>query len=228
MGGYPVKGTGTSAYLYESRGQKILIDCGSNALSELSKYIRPADLDAALLSHLHSDHFSDMLNLRYLLKVEGRTLDVYLPKEQTPEYELLAACPNLALHAYSDGDTVLGGVTVRAAPAIHSREGVSISVDDGAVRLVYSGDTALNDNLSKLCEGADLLLCNCGIPAKYLTGHYLMSVEEGAALARLAGASLIVTHINARRSPKSAVAALIKKYPSDKIILAKKGLTVEI
>ena len=40
----------------ERLANNILLDCGTGVLSQLQRYIQPADLDAVFISHLHADH----------------------------------------------------------------------------------------------------------------------------------------------------------------------------
>lgn len=46
----------------------ILIDCGSGIVSQVQNYIQPADIDVVFISHLHADHYFDLVPLAYLLK----------------------------------------------------------------------------------------------------------------------------------------------------------------
>ena len=67
-GPYPEgKNTACSGYLVENEDTKILVDCGSGVLSRLQSTIDIRTLDAIYLTHLHFDHTSDLLPLRYLL-----------------------------------------------------------------------------------------------------------------------------------------------------------------
>ncbi|MCG8541098.1 MAG: MBL fold metallo-hydrolase, partial [Clostridia bacterium] len=56
-GPYPRAGGACSGYLLEEDDIKILIDCGNGVLSRLLGMIESLeDIDAIILSHLHSDH----------------------------------------------------------------------------------------------------------------------------------------------------------------------------
>lgn len=59
-GGYPVANEGTSSYLLEEAGFKLLIDVGASAVSIMQNYIDPDDIDAAIISHYHPDHVADV------------------------------------------------------------------------------------------------------------------------------------------------------------------------
>lgn len=65
LGAYPYKGEGTSSYLLESDGFKLLLDAGSTTLVNLEEHLDPLTLDAVILSHYHYDHIADLGVLQY-------------------------------------------------------------------------------------------------------------------------------------------------------------------
>ena len=67
-GPYPAAGGACSGYLLEHEGFAVLIDCGNGVLSRLQEFIEPSKLKAIIISHLHSDHCSDLFILRYALQ----------------------------------------------------------------------------------------------------------------------------------------------------------------
>ena len=63
-GPYPAAGGACSGYLVQEAGCTILLDCGNGVLSRMQEHIDFLQLDAALISHLHADHLSDLMILR--------------------------------------------------------------------------------------------------------------------------------------------------------------------
>ena len=66
----------------QSKHRNILIDCGSGVFSYLQKIVDFNDLDAVFISHMHPDHFIDLIAMRYAMRYsdfEDR-LNVYVPK----------------------------------------------------------------------------------------------------------------------------------------------------
>lgn len=59
--GMPVDGQASSGYLLETGTSRLLLDCGPGIATALSSVSRPADLDAIVISHFHSDHCYDLL-----------------------------------------------------------------------------------------------------------------------------------------------------------------------
>ena len=72
-GPYPRPGGACSGYLIEDGATRVLVDCGSGVLSRLLGILRPEELDAIVLSHLHFDHCSDLFVMRYALDQQERS-----------------------------------------------------------------------------------------------------------------------------------------------------------
>ena len=68
-GGFPAAGEATSGYLLELDGRHILIDCGSGVLSNLFRFISLDQLDAVILTHLHTDHICDIPMLKQAIEL---------------------------------------------------------------------------------------------------------------------------------------------------------------
>jgi len=64
----PRPGRACSAYLIAGAGTRAVVDFGSGALANLRFYCEPDQLDAVVISHMHADHFFDLIPLRYALK----------------------------------------------------------------------------------------------------------------------------------------------------------------
>ena len=71
-GPYPAAGSACSGYLLQSGAANILIDCGNGVLSNIQKIISLDELDAVILTHLHSDHISDMYVLKYAIQLRRK------------------------------------------------------------------------------------------------------------------------------------------------------------
>jgi len=163
-GRFPVGGAGTSSFLVETSGAKIVFDMGCSSLSNLLKFRDINDIDAVILSHLHGDHIADFKTLTYMtsiLKGEGRLkhdLTVYLPK--TPEwlYKDLISSRGMKLKVLEDGmkDTV-GDVRLSFFKLVHPVETYGVRLSSDKV-LSYTADTLLCDNLKPLIKDADLVI----------------------------------------------------------------------
>ena len=63
-----------SGYLVEEGGTCLLLDCGNGVFSKLRRYRDYVDVDAVVISHLHADHFLDLVPFAYAL--------TYAPRQQ--------------------------------------------------------------------------------------------------------------------------------------------------
>ena len=63
-----------SGYLLEEEGTTVLLDCGNGVLSKLRRFRDYTNVDAVVISHLHADHFLDLVPFSYAL--------TYAPRQQ--------------------------------------------------------------------------------------------------------------------------------------------------
>ena len=63
-----------SGYLIEEDGFHLLLDCGNGVFSKLRRFVDYVDVDAVVISHLHADHFLDLVPFSYAL--------TYAPRQQ--------------------------------------------------------------------------------------------------------------------------------------------------
>src|SRR4029079_9357970 len=64
------EGATGAAYLVEAGDAAILLDLGQGSFPPLAVAIEPSRLDAVVISHLHPDHFIDLVPLRHYLAYE--------------------------------------------------------------------------------------------------------------------------------------------------------------
>src|SRR3954468_15529431 len=67
-------GGACSGYLVQDHGTTVLIDCGNGVFGKLRERIDYVDVDAVVISHLHADHFLDLVPYSYAL--------TYAPRQQ--------------------------------------------------------------------------------------------------------------------------------------------------
>lgn len=199
-GPYPKMGGGTTSYLMECGGKRILIDAGSGALARVQEFCALDELDMIVLTHLHSDHCSEMFILRYALR--NRSVPVLLPKTPEKEYGMLNACPCFDTTELSEHLTLnLPGTDAELSfcKTIHPVECYAVKIREQGKTFVFSGDSSYSGNLTAFCEDADVFLCDSGfLSSQEDTGALPhMYVREAALTAKKAGVRrLLLTHIN--------------------------------
>ncbi len=67
-------GGACSGYLIETDETHVLLDCGNGVFGKLRERIDYTDLDGVIISHLHADHFLDLVPYSYAL--------IYAPRQQ--------------------------------------------------------------------------------------------------------------------------------------------------
>lgn len=168
-GGFPGAGSPTSGYLVSYGDRNVLIDCGSGVLSELQKYIAISDIDAIILTHLHSDHISDIQVLKYALQMKKlhheniHPIIVYSPG--TPENQLAAILgdENLNVFPIKDKSSIeLFGARVFFHQTKHSVECFSMRVEYKEAVFSYSSDTSFEPDLYMIFKNADVSIMDCG------------------------------------------------------------------
>ena len=167
-GPFPAPGEACSGYLLKCGGKNIMLDFGSGVFSRLYGLLPRLDVDAVVLSHLHSDHMADMLIFRYALEqLSARSLcrqppiPVIAPAEPREEYRLLSGSGVFDMTAIKDGAKLrYEGITFTFYRMTHPVESYAISVEYGGKRLLYTGDTGMRHDMVDIASGADMLLAD--------------------------------------------------------------------
>lgn len=214
-GPYPEPGGACSGYLVSSDSgtTHLLLDCGAGVFSQMLKYIPVEALTALILSHLHYDHMSDALPIKYALDFSARqNLPVIAPKEPAPVRALLM---NGKMDLYQPEDRTIGEFRVTFAPATHPVPAYSIAIEEDGRRLVYTGDTNENDTLELFADGADLLLADCGLAeADWKAKSPHLSAKRCGALARRCKVKqLVLTHFSPRYDKEMLLNEAHELYP---------------
>jgi ribonuclease BN (tRNA processing enzyme) len=194
-------------YLLRVGGASALVDCGYGALHQLLRIGQaPSGLDAVFITHAHPDHICDLLPLLhalYLAPERSKLLQIFGPPGfrelcQRSILSLTGAPTNYELQIMDAGEYFAwAGCQVLTAPTVHSQRLASVAYRFESQRraVVFSGDTDLDDGLSTLAHGADLLVLDCSYPdAGKVTGH-LTAGECGRVAARADARQVLLSHI---------------------------------
>lgn len=204
-GPFPSAGGACSGYLIREGSTNLLIDCGNGALSNLQKFIRLDELDTVILTHLHSDHMSDMMVLRYAWQIKrnrgqlNRALKVFAPPEPAEEYKRLEIKDVYDLKPVNR-DLILdiGGMKIIFEQMVHPVLDFAVSLEAGGRRFVFSGDTSWTEDIIDFARGADLLMLDAGLLAKEKKGGipvpHLTAEECGIIAAKANVKKILLTH----------------------------------
>jgi len=170
-------------------GDKFLFDVGTGSMANVAALMIPYDfLDKVFLTHLHTDHWGDLVTLWAGGWTAGRTkpLRVWGPAGQTPDmgtayavehflkaFNWDAKTRNFVLSSKPGGITVKefdykavnavvyqeNDVTIRSIPAIHAGDGpVSFILEYAGLKVVIGGDTFPNRWYIEHATGADVAI----------------------------------------------------------------------
>lgn len=230
-GGYPSKDEASSAYLLEKDGFSLALDFGSGALAKLQKYKNITDIDAVLLSHYHADHIADIGVLQHALLVEAhitkeeKTVPIYGHKEDEIAFYQLNHDFTEA-KAYNPTNTIkIGPFFIRFLKTNHSVPCYGMRITDGTSTIVYTADSAYQEEWIKFAKHADLLLSECNFYANQNgkeLGH--MTSKDVGVIARRANVKeVILTHLPHFGNHGQLVEEVANEY-NGKITLAYEGL----
>lgn len=207
----PAPGDACSSYLVQDGDTAVLLDCGSGTLGRLQEHIDPSSIDAIFVSHMHPDHYIDLIALRYGRRygaAGAREIPVHLPpgggdKLQRVSEAISSTQPffpgALTLSDYTPGVEVeVGELCIRPHEVVHGIRSFGMHVSGPAGAIAYSSDTVRCDELVDLARGADLLLAENtlggGAPSHHDPVTH-MSAEEAGSVATEAGVPrLVLTH----------------------------------
>ena len=169
--------------LVRAGGATFLFDCGRAALMRASAVgVAANQLTALVLTHLHSDHITDLndvITSRWVTTFAPNPLLVVGPPGTTTVVDGLLASlapdisyrlahhddltwdPGVEVHEHLEGIVYdQGGVRIVAAPTDHRpvHPSVGYRVEHDGIAVVIAGDTVPCAGLDALCEGADALV----------------------------------------------------------------------
>ncbi|HEY5628030.1 MAG TPA: MBL fold metallo-hydrolase, partial [Candidatus Limnocylindrales bacterium] len=199
-----------SAYLVGNQGTHILLDLGQGAFPRLFPHVDPTAVDAIVVSHLHPDHFIDLVPLRHYLRYEfepPRRVRVIGPRDLAARLDALHAEPGFAAAALDcevmgAEERRIGSLTLEARLVTHTAESYAVRVGaPGGTGLVYSGDCGRALDLAPLIRPGDTLLTEVSFgPGPVPAG---VPHLDGAAVGELAAMTgpgrVLLTHVLAGR-----------------------------
>ena len=214
-----------SGYLIEDSDTCVLVDCGNGVFSKLRRYRDYTTVDAVVLSHLHADHFLDLVPFSYALTYAPRRQPVPIqrwPGVENPHKPRLICPPGsrelfrrvvgawgnddlienaFLLEEYSAEDKPeVGKLRFEFTHVPHFTETFAICVEstDGGGKLAYGADSSPNDTVVDFARGADVLLIEATLPRPERTGERgHLTPREAGEHARAAGVKrVILTHMS--------------------------------
>jgi ribonuclease BN (tRNA processing enzyme) len=218
-------GGACSGYLVEADGVAVLLDCGNGVFSKLRRFRDYTAVDAVVISHLHADHFLDLVPYSYALTYAPRqqpvpvdrwagTLDPARPRLIAPKGA--GECFRRVVGAWGNDDLIenafhleeyernssvrIGPLEARfhEVPHFTTTFAVDFRSQNGGGRFTFGADCRPAEELVHIAKDTDLLIVEATLPRPERTGiRGHMTPEEAGEHGRRASARrLVLTHIS--------------------------------
>jgi ribonuclease BN (tRNA processing enzyme) len=224
---YPDRpGIASSTYVVTHGDDRICLDLGQGGFAGLAGRLEPSTLSAVVISHLHPDHFIDLVALRHYLRYEfdpPRRVRVQAPAGLADRLDGLLAEPGFAAEALDiegrgEGTVRIGPFALESRLVTHTDESyavrVSLADEPSAPGLVYSGDCGRGDDVAPLVRPGDTLLSEVAFGAGPVPVGDLHL--DGPAVGKLAAAArpdrVLLTHLQMGRDPAATLRAVRERY----------------
>ena len=214
-----------SGYLLEDGDAAVLLDCGNGVFSKLRKFRDYTAVNAVVLTHLHADHFLDLVPFAYALTYAPRQQPVpvdrwpgtdnpcrpklYAPKGAVETFRrVVGAWGNddlienaFDIEEYHENSTPTVGsmeFQFHAVPHFIETYAVSAASTNGGGKLIYGADCRPTDTLVRFAHDTDVLLIEATLPRPERTGQRgHLTPREAGEHGKAAGAKrLVLTHIS--------------------------------
>lgn len=234
-GGYPYQGHGTTSYLLQEAGFNLLIDCGSNAVNNLSRVLDPMDLDAVIISHYHHDHIADLGVLQYYWQLNSGQkkvpiLPIYGHTQDPLNYGSLTLDGVTQGHSYSDLQPLeLGPFTIEFLRTVHPVPTYAMKIKAADKVLTYTADTDYFPELVDFAKNSDVLITDSNFASDKTGVKWHMTSTESANLAKDAQVdSLMMSHLPQEISHEQILQEAKNVKIDGQIYLAKDELQLDI
>lgn len=247
-------GGACSSYLVSADGFTLVVDCGNGAFAKLREHVDYTTVGAIAITHMHADHFFDLIPFAYGLLLTPRqqpvpvagwpgTDDPARPRliapvgAQTTLRSITSAWGDealvesaFALEHYDEASTLEAGpFTLRFCPVPHYVSTYAIEVESAGRRITFGADCRPNDELVGFARDTDLLVIEATLPRPERAGpRGHLTPEEAGDHARRAGASrVLLTHVSDELD-REWVRAEGERAFGGPVELATEGLSVDV
>ncbi|MBV8600719.1 MAG: MBL fold metallo-hydrolase [Candidatus Eremiobacteraeota bacterium] len=192
-------------------------------------------LDAVVISHMHADHFLDLIPLRYAVRYGSKRRENRLPVWMPPGGMQMLRSMTSVFTGEGNGDFLdeafdlrefdpakalpIGDGRLRFAPTTHFITSFAIRYERNGSSLTYSADTAPDARVVALARETNLFLCEATLlPGELehggVRGH--SSSKEAGQMAADAGVErLVLTHYSQDASSDDLTAGARAIYKGD-------------
>jgi len=226
----PRPGGACSSYLVRTDEALVVLDLGVGAFSKLQLAVEYARLDAIVISHMHADHYFDVVPAYYTLKYGEVRLDRRLPLWLPPGGGAALEALRRAASADEYEDFFESVFTVREydpakplaikdlrlhfARTRHFIEAYAVRAESGDASITYSADTAPCETVVELARETRLFLCETALGLAVEKGGrgHCSAAEAGEMAAQARAGRLLLTHYPAAYAAAQLVDAAKARF----------------
>jgi ribonuclease BN (tRNA processing enzyme) len=248
-------GGACSGYLVSKDETRLLLDCGNGVFGKLRQYSDYVDVDAIFISHLHADHFLDLVPFAFGLTYAPRQQPEPIgdwPGTDSPARPVLYGPPG-ARSAFNDVCAIwgmctliedafdfreydpselieVGGLSVsfRKVPHFIDTWAIGVEGDDGS-RLTYGADCRPNQYLVDFARDTGLLIAEATLatPEQPGQGGHMTPAEAGEHAGAAGAARLLLTHISDELDAGWAASEAAKVFDGP-LDVAREGMQIDL
>ncbi len=207
-----------SGYLVEEDGVRLLLDCGNGVFAKLRARRDYAAVDAVVISHLHADHFLDLVPYSYALTYgprrgpDGERVRpvLHAPAGARDTFRRVVGAwgsedlieQAFELQEYRPDDSLrIGPFSLRFQLVPHFTQTHAVdftSARAGGGRFTYGADSAPSDELCAFARGTALLLVEATLlePEPEPPRGHMTAAEAGEQGRRAGARRLVLTHLS--------------------------------
>ncbi len=227
-------------FLITSGRNKLMLDCGSGSTRFLEGRVSSLENFSAILTHLHGDHYNDIINIQYgsfsyhNQKRLEYPVSIYLPA--TPEEKCKAVVEEKDAFAKykiinEKSKITIGDMQISFCKTDHAIETYAVKVQEGDKNIVYTSDTSFSavDRLAEFAKNTDLLICESSLLKEYgfpeINSH--LTAQQAGTIARKAKAKkLVLTHFWQEEKIEKYVKEAKQEFFN--VIAAKEGQVIDM
>jgi ribonuclease BN (tRNA processing enzyme) len=205
-------GGACSSYLIEEGERRLLLDCGNGAFGKLREACDFAAVEAVVISHLHADHFFDLVPYAYALAFSpdatGARPVLHAPPGGREAFRRVTGTwddEQLIERAFdvreydASSELEAGPLQIRFHEVPHFIRTHAVQVRGAGGSFTYGADCGPNDAIVAFAQATDLLMLEAAIqqPERDDVRGHLTPAEAGAHARRAGARRLVLSHISA-------------------------------
>jgi ribonuclease BN (tRNA processing enzyme) len=215
-------GAAGASYLIRAGSTAIVLDLGQGSFPRLAATLEPSTVDAVFVSHLHPDHFIDLVAMRHYLRWQfepERHVRVIAPTGLAGRIDALHDEPGFTTATLDvepiPDEVAVGPLRIQAIRVTHTADSHAfrVSLADGP-GLVYTGDCGRARDVEPLIVPGDWLLSEVSFgPGPVAAGAMHLDGPAVGGLATSSGIGrVLLTHLQMGFDADATVASVRARY----------------